>query len=188
MSKIKKLFGLLLAIMMLASIMTACQKEQATPASDQIQEATQPAESTTAEEAVVEEKPGIGPDMLLLPTMENMGDKFPGSWDNYGLIGRMMLFSRVLRLDAKLQPTKGDLAESWTRSDDGKTYTFKLHDGVKFHDGSTLTSEDIVASLDRIRKPPEGIISPRSARLKDIESITAPDEHTVVMTLSISRA
>jgi hypothetical protein len=81
--------------MMLASIMTACQKEQATPASDQIQEATQPAETAAAEEAVVEEKPGIGPDMLLLPTMENMGDKFPGSWDNYGLIGRMMLFSRV---------------------------------------------------------------------------------------------
>lgn len=147
MSKIKKLFGLLLAIMMLTGVMAACQKEPATPATDQIQEATQPAETAAAEEAVVEEKPGIGPDMLLLPTMENMGDKFPGSWDNYGLIGRMMLFSRVLRLDAKLQPTKGDLAESWTVSDDGLHYEFIFKDGITWHDGVEFTPNDVVISI-----------------------------------------
>ena len=73
--------------------------------------------------------------MLLLPTMENMGDKWPGSWDNYGLIGRMMIFSRLLRLDSDLNPVYGDLAKEWTISDDGMQYTFTLHEGVKWHDG-----------------------------------------------------
>ncbi len=45
------------------------------------------------------------------------------------------------------------LAESWEISDDGLTYTFKLHDGVTFHDGSTMDAEDVKFSLDRINAP-----------------------------------
>ena len=41
------------------------------------------------------------------------------------------------------------LAESWTIAPDGKSYTFKLRSGVKFHDGGALTAEDVVFSLDR---------------------------------------
>ena len=43
------------------------------------------------------------------------------------------------------------LAESWTISDDGLVYTFKLRPGVTFHDGTTLTAEDVKFSLDRAR-------------------------------------
>src|SRR3569623_512731 len=37
------------------------------------------------------------------------------------------------------------LATSWTKSDDGLTYTFTLRDGVKFHNGATMTADDVVA-------------------------------------------
>ncbi len=77
----------------------------------------------------------------------------------------------------------GDLAKSWTVSDDYLTYTFTLHDGVKFHDGSELTSADVKASWDRIVSPPEGVISPRRTNYQMIKSIEAPDRHTVVFRL-----
>ena len=50
----------------------------------------------------------------------------------------------------------------------GSTYTFKLRKGVKFHDGSTFTSEDIKATYDRLRKPPPGVLSIREATYADI--------------------
>jgi peptide/nickel transport system substrate-binding protein len=55
----------------------------------------------------------------------------------------------------------GDLATSWTVSDDYLAYTFTLYQGVKFHDGNELTSEDVKANWDKIISPPEGVTSPR---------------------------
>ncbi|HEX9871836.1 MAG TPA: ABC transporter substrate-binding protein [Candidatus Tectomicrobia bacterium] len=77
----------------------------------------------------------------------------------------------------------GDLAQSWTVSDDYLTYTFKLHQGVKFHDGSELTSADVKASWDRIVSPPEGVVSPRRSNYQMIKSIEVPDRSTVVFRL-----
>jgi len=77
----------------------------------------------------------------------------------------------------------GDLATSWTVSDDHLTYTFKLHEGVKFHDGSELTSADVKASWDRIVAPPEGVVSPRRSNYQMIKRIEAPDRSTVVFRL-----
>ena len=57
-----------------------------------------------------------------------------------------------------------DLAESWTVSKDGRTYTFRVRTGVKFHDGSELTSRDVKASYDKIVFPPAGIASRRKGR------------------------
>src|SRR5213080_1532356 len=61
-------------------------------------------------------------------------------------------YSNLLKIDTPNYPKIiGDLAESWIVADDAKTYTFKLHANVKFHDGSPFSSEDIKASYDRIR-------------------------------------
>src|SRR5262249_5315376 len=57
----------------------------------------------------------------------------------------------------------GDLAESWTISPDRRTYTFKVRKGVKFHDGSVMTSKDVKASYDHIISPPAGVHSSRQA-------------------------
>ena len=78
------------------------------------------------------------------------------------------------------QKIEGDLAELWEVSKDGLTYTFKLRRGVKFHDGSEFTSEDIKATYERIRDPQPGVISSRKAQHQDIASIETPDPYTVV--------
>src|SRR5215831_10810823 len=57
----------------------------------------------------------------------------------------------------------GDLAKEWSVSADGLTYTFPLHQGVKFHDGSELTSADVKASWDRIVFPSEGVVRLRKS-------------------------
>ena len=93
-------------------------------------------------------------------------------------------YSTLLKFDTPKYPAvKGDLAESWVVAKDGLTLTFKLKKGVKFHDGSTLTSEDVKASYDRIRKPPPGVRSLREEAYSDISSIETPDAQTVVVKL-----
>src|SRR5881296_2350759 len=77
----------------------------------------------------------------------------------------------------------GDLAESWTISKDGRTYTIKLRHGVKFHDGGEMTSKDVKASHDKILKPPAGVKSLRKDMYDSVTSVEAPDANTVVFKL-----
>src|SRR5947209_7955884 len=81
-----------------------------------------------------------------------------------------------------------DLAESWTISKDGRTYTLKLRHGVKFHDGSEFTSKDAKASYDKIVNPPAGVASNRKGEYVDVEAIQAPDSYTVVFRLKYPSA
>jgi peptide/nickel transport system substrate-binding protein len=74
-------------------------------------------------------------------------------------------YSTLMRVDPTDKTgTKfiGDLAQSWTASPDKRTYTFKLRQGVKFHDGAVMTSKDVKASYDKIVFPPP--TSPRAGR------------------------
>lgn len=73
------------------------------------------------------------------------------------------------------------LATDHTVSADGLTYTFTLADGVTFHDGSALTSADVVASYETVRTDATVI---GNADFANVASITAPDATTVVITLT----
>lgn len=80
--------------------------------------------------------------------------------------------------DFKPQPQMAD----WTVSDDDKTYTFTLRDGLKFHDGAPVTSADVVASLERWAKRDAG-----GQLVMDItDSLKAGDDKTIVWTLKES--
>jgi peptide/nickel transport system substrate-binding protein len=98
-------------------------------------------------------------------------------------------YSTLLEFDPDNYPKiRGDLAESWTVSKDGLSYTFKLRRNVKFHDGSPLTSADVKATYERIGNPPQGVVSIRKASYEDITSIETPDPLTVVFKLKAPNA
>ncbi|MCO6415776.1 ABC transporter substrate-binding protein [Siccirubricoccus sp. KC 17139] len=78
------------------------------------------------------------------------------------------------------------LAESASPSADGKSWTFRLRRGVKFHTGAAMTSADVKYSYDFMRNPANG--SPGAGDLSSVAEIEAPDEHTVVFKLSRANA
>jgi peptide/nickel transport system substrate-binding protein len=88
------------------------------------------------------------------------------------------IFEGLLRYNKKLEPQPG-LAESWTVSDDAKTYTFKLKQGVTWHDGKPFTSADVLFSVNMLKET--------SARARtnmvQVDKVEAPDDFTVVFTL-----
>ena len=74
------------------------------------------------------------------------------------------------------------LAKSWEISEDGLTYTFHLHDGVSFHDGTAMDGEDVKFSLDRARA--EESANAQKGLFEGIASVEVPEPLTVVVTLS----
>jgi peptide/nickel transport system substrate-binding protein len=100
-----------------------------------------------------------------------------------GVIAHIVEGLVAFREDTSIGPM---LAESWSVSNEGKTYTFRLRQGVKFHNGATMTADDVVWSLNRWLDPttqwrclsefgPSGI-----ARIEKIEAL---DPRTVAVTL-----
>ncbi|SMH49764.1 ABC transporter substrate-binding protein [Mesorhizobium australicum] len=95
-------------------------------------------------------------------------------------VGYANIFEGLTRIGSKGEVLP-DLAESWTISDDGKVYTFKLHTGVKFHDGTTFDAEDVKFSLDRARA--ENSTNAQKALFAQIDTVEVVDPATVKITL-----
>src|SRR5688572_22874151 len=90
----------------------------------------------------------------------------------------MQIYEMLVTRDEGSNPIP-DLAAKIDESPDGLTYTFALRQGVKFHNGKEMTSEDAKASLDRY-----GRIGFDRADFPKIKSVTAPDKYTLTVTLS----
>jgi len=91
------------------------------------------------------------------------------------------IFEGLTRIDGNgaVQPA---LASSWDISEDGKTYTFHLVKGAKFHDGTAFEASDVVFSLNRARGAES--VNAQKALFKPITSVEAVDDNTVKVTLS----
>ncbi len=89
-----------------------------------------------------------------------------------------MIYDTLIAQDSQLKP-KPQMAD-WTVSDDQKLYTFTLRDGLKFHDGAPVTSNDVIASIKRWGQKDAGgqIILART------ETLAAQDEKTILWKLS----
>ena len=95
------------------------------------------------------------------------------------LIASSKMYQGLLKFSPTLQPLP-ELAKSWELSDDKRTYTFRLQEGVTWHDGKPMTSEDVVFSVMRFHME----LSPRARGVfAKIKEATAPDALTVTMTL-----
>ncbi len=100
---------------------------------------------------------------------------------------RTLIFNSLVKKDEKFDYT-GELASDIKRSDDGRTYTFTLHDGVKFHDGKVMSSADVKYTLDLLFKSDfaksasffEGVGADKHGYIQSVET---PDAKTVVVTL-----
>ncbi len=96
-------------------------------------------------------------------------------------------YSTLIRINPEDKAAKEIICDLCTEmakpTDGGKTYTFKIRQGVKFHDGSALTAKDVLASFQRIVFPTQGVSSARKEQFSMVESITAPDDQTVVFKL-----
>lgn len=138
----------------------------------------------TAAQAAEKEKPRSGGELVFA-----VGET-PPSYDGHRETTFAMLhpvaphYSTLLRFDPQGYPKIiGDVAESWGVSKDGLTYTFKIRKGIKFHDGSLLTSKDVKATYEKIIFPPQGVASARKASYGVVDKIETPDIYTVIFTL-----
>lgn len=106
-----------------------------------------------------------------------------GTVANIGTQGCM--YDNLVRRDPRDsgQTIIPDLAHSWDIAKDGKTYTFFLRKGVKFHDGGELTAEDVRATYARLITPPTGFSSPRTPLFSAVSEIKVRDSHTIEFTL-----
>ncbi|HMP73434.1 MAG TPA: ABC transporter substrate-binding protein [Kiritimatiellia bacterium] len=90
------------------------------------------------------------------------------------------LYSTLLRYGEVYGEVEPDLATSWTISEDGLVYTFRLRTNAVFQiSGEVVTAEDVVYSLDRIRE-----LGVRASHFEPVAKVTAPDSFTVVITLT----
>jgi len=127
--------------------------------------------------SIAQDKPRSGGELIFVVPSE------PPSYDaheeeTFGVIHPLAPFySTLLKVDpfdkTGTKPV-GDLAETWTISKDGMVYTFKLRKGVKFHDGSEMTSKDVKASYDKIIFPPPTVKSLRKTAYEVVEVVEAP--------------
>lgn len=115
-------------------------------------------------------------------------------WQNWSMI--KSLFDGLMDYEPGTTNLKPDLAESYEISPDGKTFTFKLRHGVKFHNGREMTADDVKYSLDRVTNPKtqspgagffgsiKGYDDVAAGKATSLSGITVVDPYTVKFELT----
>lgn len=111
---------------------------------------------------------------------------FEPTFCNWSDVGRICVvaYDGLLKYDPATKEIVPWVAKEWEVSDDGLTYTFKISEGIKFHDGSDLTASDVKYTFDRLIALDDGV----AQNLYAIESVEAVDDSTVVITLNTPSA
>jgi len=125
----------------------------------------------------------------IIPMQSNGG--FGANWTPYEAASGYQHYGGIYNQLVEYNPEtddpfdiRGDLAESWSLSSNGRTYTFKIHPDAKWHDGTDVTAADIVASMDELIL--EGAARPQVSILKpyyETGNTSAVDSKTAAVTL-----
>ncbi|MFQ5854072.1 MAG: ABC transporter substrate-binding protein [Anaerolineae bacterium] len=114
----------------------------------------------------------------LATGFENLDPMVSSAWSDR--VAAHAIYDPLVDLDENLNIVPM-LAKSWEISDDGRTYTFHLQEGVKFHDGTDFNAEAVKFNFENILDP--DVQSTQRADMSVIESMEAIDEHTIAITL-----
>jgi peptide/nickel transport system substrate-binding protein len=183
-------FAFLACCVVLALILTACggattpTAAPAQPTSEPVAQPTAPAAKPTEPPTAQPTEPPAAAEPVVLkigrlgqPDTLNPAYAFlTESYDAFDLI-----FSPLVREDPDGKYA-GDLATEWKASDDGLTWTFKIRDNVKFHDGTPLTAEDIAWSINAIIQDPDGWAA-LSGYVAGFKEAVAVDDQTLEIKL-----
>lgn len=170
----KRTIALFLALMMVFSLV-ACGSKDETPAQEN---------PTTSNDAVSEKPAASSGEKILDVGMTDSIDDF-NPFTNQQTAYLCTLNTNVLEtliyMNGDMDYT-ASLATDWEISPDGMTYTFKLREGVKYHDGSDFTAEDVKFTIETTLDEATGAW--RAPNFASITAIDCPDDYTVVLTLS----
>lgn len=166
MKKQKITLSLLLAVMMIIGSLAACSPKTNTPGTDAAPKAD-----------AAKSGPAIDSDTVVIAT----ADETPslGTATHNAVAGdyvNKLTHNGLFRLDKELNPVP-DLVDTYSFDEKTYVWTFKLHDGIKFHDGSDLTAEDVVATLNYTKTMPE-----IASYTKAYDNVKAVDKLTITLT------
>lgn len=172
---ITKLALLFSMVFLVTMVIAACGGNSTKTDSGNVNEATGESNETNSTENNSSEKQKS----LILAYANDAEtlDHLKTGWYSDALV---YMFDRLVTRDYDFSYKPG-LAERWEVSEDGKTWTFYLQKGVKFHDGEPLTANDVKWTLDTILDPETA--SPAASDFKAIKEVIVKDDHTVDIVL-----
>ena len=177
----KRFKSILLIMLMLSMIITtSCSTKPAVPAAPApaAPAPAAPAPSTPTEKKVA--------DKIVIGRIQDSDDLDPVTQDgNVNIWMFNLVLEGLVKTSDDGTSIEPGLAEKWEISPDGLTYTFHIKKGLKFSDGTPVTGEDWVWSLERTGNTPDSTWLFASEGMVDV---TAPDDVTVVITLDQARS
>ncbi|MCO6453355.1 MAG: ABC transporter substrate-binding protein [Caldilineales bacterium] len=178
----KWIFYTLLLVLVLA--LSACVAPAPAPAPEPTAVQVAPEEAPPPVDATPTMEPGTAPapEGLLRVAMDipvQLDPAFVSSDTEVAIINAVYDYLIDIAPNNDISPR---LAESWTTSPDGLTYTFTLAEGAAFHDGSPVTADDVVWTFNRLRDPELGL--PTADLYSNIASVEATGDGGVTFTLA----